>query len=106
MSNYKRTINYVGRPALLEPIEREYKTIWLQPVNESQVPHQVHVYEKPDGWRGYRMNDSSQTEVFWMRGLWKEVPSPLPPSVTLEPVRDEDDEETLESPLSEGKEIL
>lgn len=122
MGNYKRNTRYAGKPELLDPIERAYKSIWLQPMDERQVPMEVYVYEKQDGWHGYRATDdrARMPEVFWIRGLWKQVPSPLPVVAhdveirdveypqdiheiadamlkhELEPLSDDNEEETME----------
>ncbi len=101
MTNYyKRNRRYAGKPELLEPMERQYKTLWLQPENDSQVPMEVYVYEKTDGWHGYRATDdrTKMPEVFWIRGLWKVVPSPLPDVEIreLQPLSDNDLEDTME----------
>ncbi len=98
MTNYyKRNRKFVGTPELMDPIEREYKTIWLQPISESQVPMEVYVYEKRDGWQGYRAADdrARMPEVFWTRTLWKEVPSPIP-TVQIREYTDNESEDTLE----------
>lgn len=95
-NQYRRNRRFAGKPELLEPMEREYKTLWLQPVSENQVPMEVYVYEKQDGWHGYRATDdrAKMPEVFWIRGLWKEVPSPLP-SIEIKEY-DADSEDTME----------
>lgn len=93
MSNYKRTKVYVGRPALLDPLEPEYRTLWLQPTSENQVPMQVRAYVNREGnWVGWRYTDHTRLEVTWMCGLWKEVPAPF----DLQLYQDEDLEVTQE----------
>lgn len=91
--NYRRTYHYPGQPDLSE---REWKTLWLQPHDESRVPEQVRVYEDRDGWTGYRLNDTTKLEHRWIRGLWKEVVSPFGEMNQLVPVTHEDDETTQE----------
>lgn len=116
MSNSKRIVRHVGRPRLLDDIERVYRFIWLQPHSESQVPFKAKVYDDPDrgGWSGYRADDPAQLEITWMSALWKEVPDPLavdpqplPPPLppeSSEPLQavteDDSDAETLEVPTS------
>lgn len=125
MSNSKRIYRHVGRPALLDDIERVYRLVWLQPHSESQVPFRAKVYDSRDlaAWLGYRADDPTQLEITWMKSIWKEVPDPFadevvpetlppPPMLDAEPlplplppdsselqaVNDSDNEETLKVP--------
>lgn len=97
MGYYKRTHRFMGPLPLLEKRDREYKTLWLQPTDESQVPIQVRAYEDADGWNGFRYTHMNGVECLWMRQLWKEVPSPFG-ELDSSPVNDDDNEPTEEIP--------
>src|SRR5262245_52823409 len=91
--NYKRTVHYPGKPDLSE---RVWKSLWLQPHDDSRVPREVYVFEDEGGWTGYYQSDPARLEIRWIKGLWKEVPSPFGDAGRLVPVSQDDDETTQE----------